>query len=298
MKHNSTYDLLHPKAFTPRIVNDKAFEELQHHSNGAAQHLINQKPCTNVLADSCEIIFKSREDILGIKKEIPLHTARGKSTFMAVTRNSSYHKKTHANESSFHKLKRKVEFCEEYKEKIDKKGITYKKITSRNNNIHKALDFNEQLSAKEISEGVMYGYGGIGYKEFKANSKNVLLGKLKKEILERKLRMYQYQQKIMRTLETRRDNSFEEDKLYGQVCTQPVKDINGSYNSLQLRIKTKPDTGRRFDMTRNYRAITTVAGENLQDFDSDKEGMARKPYVGKRTNKKDNIQYPQHKVNK
>lgn len=277
MKNKATLNHLPPKAFTPRTVCHRTSTEPQE-PNDTMQYISNSKSHLNILADSCKIIFKSREDILG-KKQPTANTPYVKAAYVDIAKNIPCNKVLPFNELSTYKQ------CKVKKRRIDFGGEEVKKMVNSykvvNNDIKKTFDFNEKLSANELSKDVIYGYGGVGFKNYqpKLNSKKTTFHELKKEILERKQRMRQYQEKIIKSIDTKRDNSFEENNSAEQITQSAL------FTNSQTRIRTKPDTDRRYNVD-DYKVRAILNSDELEDLDSDKEGLPRRPYIGKRTNKK------------
>eukprot|EP00826_Nyctotherus_ovalis_P048176 TRINITY_DN5644_c0_g1_i3.p1 TRINITY_DN5644_c0_g1~~TRINITY_DN5644_c0_g1_i3.p1 ORF type:complete len:304 (-),score=46.97 TRINITY_DN5644_c0_g1_i3:134-1045(-) len=295
-----TRNPLFPRAFTPRVANHKISTETKRHSNETTQRLSSSKLHSNALADSCEIILKSREDILGIKN-MPLHTPHSQIELKKAYRDFSHQKAPLLNELSPHKGEGKGNgFArEERKGRGFVKKMLDKAVTPTGSNKYKVFDFTEQLSAKEISEGVIYGYNGIGFKNCQSNTKlqstRMPLNELKREILERKQRIHRYQQEIIKSLETKQGNSFDEDEVLEQaVYSQPADRV--SFGAVQQRVRTRPDAERGLDTHEEARARVLTVEVEEQGLDA--EGRIRRPYVGKRVNTKSGLYTMVSKVKK
>ena len=143
-------------------------------------HKCNTSGKLPIFMDSCQIIEKSREEILGLSSPKKLKerstikhiNTEVKSSLMKIQRNYSCRKNPKNDITSFHKLKRKPEYfiCEEKKTEAS----LFKKKEDQKKDIY--ADNNDRLTAEDISKDVVYSRGGVGFQnaKFKVTEKPII----------------------------------------------------------------------------------------------------------------------------
>jgi len=210
------------------------------------------------LMDSCRLITQSRDEILRhtspqLKSQC-MHKIGQNEISKASTRNYPLRKKS-------------PDIYPSYKFKADH-------FLLEEAPVHKEVPFidryrnNEKLSAIDISEGVIYNRGGIGFN--RRNSKQEMSKRNKQESLE-----------TIKSLETAREDSSEVESSAQIVYTQPVEEIwpkkgSGYY---KVRIKTKPDDDRSVYKMK-------LAPKVTEEVEVIKPNRIIRPYVGRKISTK------------
>ena len=275
--------------FSPKTPN---YIKSQFHSN------------TGMLIDSCRIISKSRDKILG-------HSNRSKNLYNSSKKTNGDFYSQRQSKDILKALKRSpAHFIKEESNYSKSKNI---EVLKNNNEMNNYNDGNERLTAMEISEGVVYKHGGIGFAKFRQSvNTNNQIDEIKKEVLERKYRLKAYQHDIIRSLETQRADSLEdENEASAQIVyTQPSEETwiqkNILINNSRFRTKTKPDISTdingRFNIKNNH-LIKGFPQKNIINNSHYHEKTKCKttiikPYISKKVNTKSKMELLQKREHK
>lgn len=241
-----------------------------------------------MLIDSCKLITKSRDEILGLTVPDRLQAKHQNNPLKP-------------NQSKAHVL-HKIE--EETKHAL-RESITKPKhiSTTESNKIsfptyHGKVsgEENGRLTETELSENVIYGRGGIGFSNANISSINNeyvdLNNHFKQEIINRRSMYKKFQRESLETiksLETAREDSSEVEESSAQVVyTQPVEEIwprkSLFPNDSRVRVKTKPDKDKQ------TKAMAKVSPKYLdEDIENDSPSRISKPYIGNKISTKSEI---------
>eukprot|EP00826_Nyctotherus_ovalis_P034414 TRINITY_DN2868_c0_g2_i4.p1 TRINITY_DN2868_c0_g2~~TRINITY_DN2868_c0_g2_i4.p1 ORF type:complete len:250 (-),score=40.36 TRINITY_DN2868_c0_g2_i4:15-764(-) len=220
MKTPLLYKQLTPRILSPRAMNCKTLLEPRHHDNARTKRFVNSNPYSTALVDSFELISKSREEILGVRNPnlMSAHSRNGSLS------NFSFTNCLLVNELSSYKGRRLNNFASGRGDVGRKGWMLSKAVSPETNHTSKATDSREQSVLKETPKDLLNKNNKITLNNHRQqlNSMETLLGKLKKEISERKQRIRKYQQDV-RTLESEQANSFEDNNSSkGPAHTQPI----------------------------------------------------------------------------
>lgn len=278
MKTPLLYRQLPPRILSPRTTNCKTLLEPRHYGNARTKRFVNSNPYSTALADSFELISKSREEILGLRNPslLSAHSRNGSLN------NFSFTSCLLANDLSSHKAlwgkgKRQNNFVGGRGNVGRKNWVLCKAASPETNHTSKAVDSREQLVFKETPKGLLNKNNKITLNNNRQqlSSMETLLCKLKKEISERKQRIRKYQQDV-RTLESEQANSFEDNNSSkGPAHTQPI--------GQRLVNSSQAKAGTRKERLFNNNSLKPLAGEELG---LDVEALPRKPYIAKRVKTK------------
>eukprot|EP00826_Nyctotherus_ovalis_P000894 TRINITY_DN10075_c0_g1_i18.p1 TRINITY_DN10075_c0_g1~~TRINITY_DN10075_c0_g1_i18.p1 ORF type:complete len:294 (+),score=61.82 TRINITY_DN10075_c0_g1_i18:101-982(+) len=249
-------------------------------SNPKSKAAFSQVHCSPpLLIDSCQLIAKSRDEILGLA----LHSRK-----KCLDRNKAG---IPSNKTRNHSLRQKPPNAYQlYRLKTEPKQLfqlenTSNEYSSGSHYVKDGKEQSERLTAMDISEGVVYGCGGIGFNYSKKSIINSPANEERKEFanysqLENvscKIRHSTRQRESLETiksLETAREDSSEVEESSAQVVyTQPVEEIWPRTNLLpgnsRARTRTKPDAVAR--SAKGRRLVMEVVEETRE---------ISKPYVG------------------
>ena len=263
-----------------------------------------------VVPDSCKLICRSRDQILGFATTGRTHkksandSIRVKTGFDKIQLNYSTQRQSNSNGFyySMSKLRKKPEYFTVEEEKDINTG-SFKTNTNTNpdssNKPNYCQEPNGRLTAKEISEDVVYKNGGIGM----TNSQRIPkthkkikpeLYVIKDEIIERKQRLKAYQHIIIKSMESESESDLSfndiEDYSINPIYTMNNYEIhkNIPFINSKIRIRTKPDIDTKLNTKKNYRTMT-LARPIIKKYgkkSSKVESIAKKPYIGGRVKTK------------
>lgn len=248
-------------------------------SNPKAEAAFPQVHCSPpLLIDSCQLIARSRDEILGLAlrshRKCP---DKSKAEILTIkTRNHSLKQKA-PNAYQLHRLKTEPK-------QLFQLESTNNEYSSGSHYVKDGKEQSERLTAMDISEGVIYGCGGIGFNYSKKNI-NSSANEERKEFVNHpqlenvscKVRHSTRQRESLETiksLETAREDWSEVEESSAQVVyTQPVEEIWPRANLLpsnsRARTRTKPDA-----------VANNAKGRKLVMEAVEESGEISKPYVG------------------